>query len=116
MKILITIRGNDVAPRFDLTTEVVIALCENKQILGSPRNILMSRPSAEDLCALIIKEDINMIICGGIEESPLQYLVWKKIQVIDSVIGPYTEALKAASAGFLQPATILLGAKQEENR
>jgi len=115
MKILITIRGNNVAPRFDLTTEVLIAQCENKQILGSPRNILMTRPSSEDLCALIIKEDINMVVCGGIEESHLQYLAWKKIQVVDSVIGPCTEALKVASADILQPGTILPGAKQKEN-
>ncbi len=112
MKILITVRKNWVAPRFDLTSEVVIALCEDQHILGSPRTILMTRPSAEELCALIIKEGINTVICGGIEESHLQYLAWKKIRVIDSVVGPYAEALKAAVAGFLQSGTILPGAKQ----
>lgn len=112
MKILITIRENNVAPRFDLASEVLIVACENRQILGTPRNILMPRPSSEELCALIIKEDINKVICGGIDESHLQYLDWKKIQVIDSVIGPYSEALEAANAGFLKSGTILPGAKQ----
>ena len=112
MKILITIRKNSVAPRFDLTTEALIALCEDRQILGKPRTILMTRPSAEELCALIIKENINTVICNGIEESHLQYLTWKKMRVIDSVVGPYTEALKAVTGGFLQSGTILPGAKQ----
>ena len=111
MKILITIRDNNVAPRFDQTSEVLIALCENQEVLGTPRTILMTRPSSEDLCGLIIKEGINTVICGGVEESHLQYLAWKKIKVIDSVIGPYPEALKAANSGFLKTGTILPGAK-----
>ncbi len=112
MKLLITIRHNDLAPRFDLASEVLIALGEKKKLVGRPRNILMNRPSAEDLCALIIKEEVDVVICGGIEESHLQYLAWKKIKVIDSVIGPYSEALNAALAGFLEPGTILPGAKE----
>lgn len=112
MKVLITIRENNVAPRFDLASEVLIALCEKKQVIGSPRTILMNRASSEELCALIIKEDINVVICGGIEDSHLQYLAWKKIKVLDSVIGPYSEALSASNGGFLQSGTILPGAKQ----
>jgi len=114
MKILITIKKNSVAPRFDLASEVLIALCEGQQILGKPRTILMTRPSAEDLCALIIKEGVNTVICNGIEESHLQYLVWKKMRVIDSVVGPYGEALKAAAGGFLQSGTILSGARERK--
>ena len=112
MKILITIQNNSVAPRFDLTTEVLIALCEGQQVLGKPRTILMTRPSAEDLCALIIRENVNTVICNGIEENHLQYLSWKKMRVIYSVVGPYTEALKAVTGDFLRSGTILPGAKR----
>ncbi len=112
MKILLTIKKKYISPRFDLTSEVLVALCEDHQILGNPRTILMTRPSSEELCALIIKERVNTVVCGGIEESHLQYLVWKKIQVIDSVVGPYSEALKAVTGGFLTPGIILPGAKQ----
>ena len=115
MKILITIQDNFIAPRFDLASEVLIALCENEQVLGAPRTMLMTRPSAEELCSLIIREDINTVICGGIEESHLQYLSWKKLQVLDSVIGPYSEALQNINAGFLKPGTILPGARQRED-
>ena len=105
MKILITVQKDNVAPRFDLT------LCEDQCILGKPRTILMTRPSAEELCSLIIKEGINVVICGGIEESHLQYLAWKKIRVVDSIVGPCSEVLVAESAGFLSSGMILPGAK-----
>ena len=112
MKILITTRGNNVAPRFDLTSELLIALCEQEQVIGTPRTMLMNRPSSEELCAIIIKEGIDVVICGGIEDSHLQYLSWKKITVVDSVIGPSSEGLNAFNKGFLQSGTILPGAKQ----
>ncbi len=112
MRILITIQNKSVAPRFDLTTEVVIALCEGQAIIGKPRTILMTRPSSEELCALVIKENINTVVCNGIEESHLQYLTWKRMKVIHSVVGPYSEALKALTGDFLRSGTILEGAKQ----
>ncbi len=114
MKILLTIQKRNIAPRFDLTTEVLIALCVDQHILGTPRTILMTRPSSEELCALIIKEGVNTVICGGIEESHLKYLTWKNIQVIDSVIGPYSEALKAVNKGTLRPSIILPETMQGE--
>ncbi len=112
MKILITIQENNVAPRFDLTSEVLIADYRGRHIIGKLRIILMTRPSPEELCGLIIKEDISRVVCGGIEETHLQYLVWKKIEVLDSIIGPYREALDMVKEGTLKPGTILSGAKK----
>lgn len=114
MKILITLRDNDIAPRFDLTTEVLIVETEGNKATGKPRNILLPGPSADELCSLIIKEGISLLICGGIEEAHFQYLVWKKITVIDKVIGPAAEALQLAQAGSLSPGTILRQAKGEK--
>ena len=51
MKILITAQGDFVAPRFDLTAEVVIATVESGVLAGKPRTIIMDRPSPEDLSA-----------------------------------------------------------------
>jgi len=107
MKILITISGNDVAPRFDLATEVLIATSEGGKVQSTPRTILMNRPSSEELCNLIIQEDITLLICGAIEENNFKYLTWKKINVIDSVIGPYEEALSLALEKKLEGGTIL---------
>jgi len=107
MKILATIRDRHIAPRFDLTTEIFIAEAEGGKILGEPRNILLPGPSSDELCSLIIKEGVNLVVCGGIEEAHFQYLGWKKITVIDRVIGQTSRVLQLAAAGKLHSGAII---------
>lgn len=107
MKILITAQGDFVAHRFDLAAEVVIATVENGEIVGKPRTIIMDRPSPEDLCSIIMEENIAMVICGGIEERYYQFLTWKKIEVVDFVIGDLETVLKKSVAGELKPGDLL---------
>lgn len=109
MKILVTLRDNDVAPRFDLTTEVLIVESGGKDV-AKPRNILLLGSSADELCSLIIKEGVTLVVCGGIEEEHFQYLLWKKIMVIDKVIGPAATVYPLAKAGLLASGAILVGA------
>lgn len=110
MKILITIRGDCVAPRFDLTGEALIVTCYDRQILEEPRSIIFSEPSAEKLCDLALQEKVSVVICGGIEEQHSQFLTWKKITVIDSIIGPCAAVIALAVEGKLSAKTILPGA------
>lgn len=107
MKILITAQGDFVAPRFDLAAEVVIATVEGGQTVGKPRTIIMDRPSPEDLCSIIMEENIALVICGGIEERYYQFLTWKKIKVVDFIIGDHESVLKKAIAGELKPGDLL---------
>jgi predicted Fe-Mo cluster-binding NifX family protein len=107
LKILITAQGDFVAQRFDLTAEVVIATVEGGEPAGKPRTIIMDRPSPEDLCNMIMEEKIAMVICGGIEDRHYQFLAWKKIQVIDFVVGDHQSVLKRAIAGDLQSGDLL---------
>lgn len=107
MKILVTLHNNDIAPRFDLTTEVLIARVSRGKVSGMPRTILLPGPSSDELCSLAIKEDVSLVICGGIEDAHFQYLVWKKIEVIDRIIGPAEEAIALAIAKNLQPGAII---------
>lgn len=107
MKILITTQRDFVAPRFDLAAEVVIVTIEDGVPVGKPRAIIMDRPSPEDLCNMIMEENIAMLICGGIEDRHYQFLVWKKIQVIDYVIGDYESVLQKAITGELHPGDML---------
>jgi predicted Fe-Mo cluster-binding NifX family protein len=110
MKILVTIQKNEVAPRFDQSSEILITETEGEEIIGNPRIILLPGTSGEDICSLATKENISMVICGGIEETHYQYLKWKKIKVIDGVIGPYEKAIKFAIVNNLKPGAILPGA------
>jgi predicted Fe-Mo cluster-binding NifX family protein len=107
MKILITLQGDHVAPRFDLCTEVLIATSDEQgKIRGEPRTMLLPGPSSDELCNLIIREEISLVICGGIEETHFQYLVWKKITVIDRIIGSREKVLDLALANRLQTGSI----------
>jgi predicted Fe-Mo cluster-binding NifX family protein len=110
MKILITINKDEVAPRFDLASEIQITETKAGKITGEPRLILLTGSSGEDICALAIKENISLLICGGIEDAHYQYLKWKKIKVVDGVIGPYEQALLSAMKNDLKPGAILPGA------
>ncbi len=114
MKILITTRGDYVSPRFDQSTEVVIGICYDEQLLEDPHSILISGESAETICDIALHEKVATVICGGIEDQHYQFLNWKKIRVIDSVIGPYGDILKLAVHNRLQPGTILPGVVSRE--
>lgn len=104
---MITTRGELISPRFDMSSEVVVAMCYDRKLLEEPRSILLSDVSGELICDLALKENVSTVICCGIEGQHYQFLTWKNIQVIDSVIGTYTEILKLALNETLKPGTIL---------
>ena len=87
MKVIITLLSNDVAPRMDLCTEVLIAVLGEGNTILEQRHVILPRASADELCQLILAEGADVVVCGGIEEEYYQYLTWKKIRVVDSVIG-----------------------------
>ncbi|MFO8058328.1 MAG: NifB/NifX family molybdenum-iron cluster-binding protein [bacterium] len=107
MKVLITIWHEDVAPRFDLASEVLTADVdpENGEVKGK-KTLVLPAPSAEELCRFILSEGIETVICGGIENEYYQFLAWKNIKVIDSVIGSYEKALELLGGGELEAGTI----------
>lgn len=107
MRILLTIQGEVVAPRFDLTTEILIARAERGELVEPPREILLPGPSGEELCGMVIKESITHLICGGIEEEHYQYLTWKGVVVLDRVIGTGQLALRCLLDGKLQAGAVL---------
>jgi predicted Fe-Mo cluster-binding NifX family protein len=113
-KLLIPIQGDFVAPRFDLATEILMARFENGEIIGEPKTIIMERPSDEGLCQMIVEENITDVVCGGIEELHYNFLVWKKVKVLDAIIGDWQTALAKALAGKLQQGEILLNQNDEQ--
>lgn len=106
-KILITLWESDVAPRFDLATEVLISSLGEDGSVEQNRTIVLAHASAEDLCHLILTEEVNVVICGGIEQEFFEYLTWKKVRVLDSVMGPWERALERFRAGQLEAGAIL---------
>ena len=106
-KVLITLSENDVAPRFDLTTEVLITTLGADGPVAEDKTIVLAHASPEDLCQLILNEGIDIVICGGIEEEFFEYLTWKKVQVLDSVMGPWERARERIEQGDLKAGAIL---------
>jgi hypothetical protein len=106
-KVLITMHENDVAPRFDLTTEVFVATVARGRTPSDGRTLVLAHRSAEELCQLVLDESVDVVICGGIEGEYYDYLVWKQVVVVDSVSGPWERALELFKSGALNPGDIL---------
>ena len=112
-KIIIPIYGNEIAPRFDLATEVLILILEKGEKKPEEKIIVLPQASAEKLCHMMLTEGIKTLICCGIEEEFYQYLNWKKIKIIDNVSGSHRKAVKLYLSGELKPGDILLTRKTE---
>ena len=106
-KILITLFDDDVAPRFDLSQDVLIATLDPDGEILTRRTVVLPKASAEDLCHLIISEEIDEVVCGGVDEEYHQYLTWKRVKVLDSVMGPWAEALDMVRTGRLHREAVL---------
>ncbi len=113
-KLLIPIQGDFVAPRFDLATEILIVRFENQKMVGEPKTIIMERPSEENLCQMAVEENITDMVCGGIEELHYNFLVWKKVTVLDAVIGDWRTVLDKTLAGTLSQGEILIHSDDEQ--
>jgi predicted Fe-Mo cluster-binding NifX family protein len=106
--VLICLHGNEVTPRFDLATEVLIATLDEGGKVRSEKVVVLPQASAEMICHMVLTESIQVVVCGGIEEEYYQYLTWKRVKVLDSVIGDYKDALARLAEGRLQAGDILV--------
>jgi predicted Fe-Mo cluster-binding NifX family protein len=106
-KILITILGSNVAPRFDKTSEIVMFKIDEQGQVTEERTMVLHQSSPEDLCQLIISEDVQVVVCGGIEEEYYEYLKWKRLDVFDGVMGPYSNVISKLRHNELAPGQIL---------
>ncbi len=97
-RIIIPLYKDEVAPRFDLATEVMVAIVFEKNIVEEKKIIVLPRSSPEDLCHRMLAENIDVLICGGIEDEYYQFLKWKKILIFENVSGKWEEAFK----GYLE--------------
>lgn len=105
-KILIPLLDNDVAPRFDLATDVlIVTISRETSAMGKIQEkvIVLDQASPEALCRLAINEHIQTVICAGIEGEYHDFLQWKGATVIDDICGPVDVVLESFLAGNLTP-------------
>ena len=106
-KIIIPLYLDEVAPRFDLATEVLIVMVSNDNKVEEKRTVVLPRSSAENLCHLIVTENINTLICGAIEDEFYQFLKWKKVAVFNAVAGTWSTVFENWLNNSLNPGDIL---------
>jgi len=106
-KITIPLYHEEVAPRFDMATEVLILILSKGNIIEEEKTIILPRSSADDLCHLMLAEKTNTLICGAIEEEYYQFLKWKKIAVYDSIAGNWSRAFHCWNKNILKSGDML---------
>lgn len=115
-KIMLPLYLDEVAPRFDLSTEAMIVTISGGNVVEEERTVVLAQASAEKLCQLILVENISILICGAIEDEYYQFLKWKKIGIYDSVAGPATLAFESWMNKTLKNGAVFIERRIEGNR
>lgn len=71
------------------------------------KDLVLAHPSADELCDLILKTDVETVVCGAIEEEYYHYLRWKRIEVLDSVAGRVEDVVRALAENRLREGEVL---------
>lgn len=106
-KILIPLHDGEIAPRFDLATEIQMVSCTSQGDIEEEKVLILPGPSAERICHMAMTEQVHTILCGGIDQEVYDYLTWKKVEVIDDLIGTGTHMLQRYLSGRLQRGDII---------
>ena len=105
-RVLIPLYKDEVAPRFDLASEALLAVVEPRGGV-SVQDFLLPHASPDGLCDLVLSKDVDVVICGGIEEEYYHYLRWKRVEVLDNVAATARGALERFADGNLKAGDIL---------
>lgn len=111
---LVTLCRNEVAPRFDMTAEVLITPLDPVEASkeNSRRHLVLAHVSSEELCDVITRAGVSIVVCGGIEEDYYHYLRWKRVDVISDVMGQVEDVVAKLSAGELKTGDCLYKSSQ----
>ena len=106
-KILIPLHDGEIAPRFDLSSEILVVGCTSQGKIEQEKMLILPGPSAERICHMAMTEQVHTILCGGIEQEVYEYLTWKKVEVIDDLIGLAANVMQRYLSGRLQRGDIV---------
>lgn len=110
---LITICRDEIAPRFDMTAEVLL-MPVSDDMAAERKHLVLAHVSSEELCDLITASGVSIVVCGGIEENYYHYLRWKRVAVISDVMGRIADVLPRLAAGNLQAGDCLYPRNHED--
>ena len=113
-RVLNPLYKDEVAPRFDLASEALLAMVAPGGGVET-EDFLLPHASADGMCDLALRKGVDVVICGGIEEEYYHYLRWKRVEVIDNVAARALTALKHFAQGTLKAGDILFAAKEDDH-
>lgn len=105
--LLVPLLRKDVAPRFDLAVEVLLVGFDESMAETGRQNVMMAHSSADDLCDFILRQGVSVVVANGIEEGYYHYLRWKRVEVLDGVMGPADLVVERFAQGRLAAGDIL---------
>ena len=104
MKVAIPIFNSRVSPRFDVAAELLIATVDNCSVVAREQHALMNLNTLRR-SALLRKEGVDVLICGGITDFTVRLLMGNGIQVVPMVAGEIEEVLLRFIKGTLHGVT-----------
>ncbi len=107
--VLVALHRDAVAPRFDRATEAWLGRIDGEGGLARSRTMVLASATAEELCRIILTENVTTVVCCGIEQEFHDYLTWKRITVLDGVVGGRDAVIGALLAGTLKADAVLGG-------
>lgn len=103
MKIAVPRFGEEVAPCFDYSSNIVVFTIQNKQIINEQEFTLSSQWTV-DRIRLLRDQQVNVLICGGIQDKFEDIVRANGIQVISWVSGKVEDLVHKHLTDKLIPA------------
>jgi predicted Fe-Mo cluster-binding NifX family protein len=96
-----------VAPRFDQTDELLLAEVGPTGEIIKEKTVTTGTTGKKELCLLLKRLEIDVLICGGIKDASRDSLNSSGIRVIDNVIGGSKEAVRMYAAKRLMSGSVI---------
>jgi predicted Fe-Mo cluster-binding NifX family protein len=102
MRYAIPLLGDRVSPRCTIADRLLIVTTSGNHI-QSQRTVGIVTRSWNDFISLLLSNQVDTFICGGVSVTEKHDLSTKTISVIDNVAGTGSEILRALLSGNLKP-------------
>ena len=113
MKVAMPRFGEDIAPCFEYSATITIFTIQRRRVVDELDFTLQSR-EALDRVRLLRDQQVDVLICGGVQDVVEQLLQARGIRVISWISGRVEELLEAFIADRLIPGTARLGADPDD--
>ena len=105
--------GEDIAPCFEYSATVAIFTIERRKVVDQIDFRLQSR-EALDRLRLLRDQQVDVLICGGVQDVVEKLVRARGIRVISWVSGRVEDLLEQYIANTLVPGTARLGASENK--